>query len=249
MAPGAVPHRRHRRGGPRQRQPRPPDRRVLAPAPGDPRGGGPVFEEVFPHRPLERLTPLATLLPEGAYLGGGTAIALWLGHRLSADLDFFTEAPFDEPAVARALAEQGGSLLETRPGTVHAVWEGIAVSLLAFPYPLVAGLTVWRGIRVASLEDLAAMKVLAISQRAEKKDFFDLVALLDRLGAEAIAEAVRRKFGEAAVNRYHLLRSLLYFEDAEASLTPKSLAGHDWEGVKRRLRSMEPALSRAFLAP
>lgn len=91
------------------------------------------------------------------------------------------------------------------------------------------------------------MKVLAISQRAEKKDFFDFVALLDHLGARSIVAAVRDKFGDRAINRYHLLRSLLFFEDAEDSLPPKSLMELDWEGAKRRLRAAEPALSRAFL--
>ncbi len=206
-----------------------------------------MFEQVFPHRPLERLDTLATALPKGAYLGGGTAIALWLGHRISADLDFFSAEPFPEQEVAQVITDLGGTILETRPGTIHAVWYEIAISILAFPYPLVAKLTTWRGVRIASIQDLAAMKVLAISQRAEKKDFFDLVGLLDHIGAPSIAAAVRDKFGDQALNRYHLLRSLLFFEDAEDSLPPKSLAGLDWEDVKTRLRAAEPALSRAFL--
>jgi len=207
-----------------------------------------MFEQVFPHRSLEQLETLATALPKGAYLGGGTAIALWLGHRISADLDFFSADPFPEQDVAQVIAGLGGSILETRTGTIHAVWNEIAISMLAFPYPLVAELTPWRGVRIASIQDLAAMKVLAISQRAEKKDFFDLVALLDQIGAPSIAAAVRAKFGDQAINRYHLLRSLLFFEDAEESLSPKSLAELDWAEVKARLRAAEPALSRAFLA-
>lgn len=80
-----------------------------------------MFEQVFPHRSLEWLETLAGALPKGAYLGGGTAIALWLGHRVSAALDFFSPAPFSEQGVARAITGLGGTILETRPGTVHAV--------------------------------------------------------------------------------------------------------------------------------
>jgi hypothetical protein len=204
----------------------------------------------YPHRvDLEVLAPaaraalgrLARFTSEhGFYLGGGTAIALWLGHRRSVDLDWFRDEAFDASSLLRELREAGTRLemVAVAEGTLHGLIEEVAVSFLAYRYPaLTERLAVGEpAFRIASLDDLACMKLAALLQRGEKKDYFDLFALLDR------GETLQRLFG-LFERKYgfdptgSLLRAAIYFDDAEGTPDPVSLwPGLTWDRVKEGLR-------------
>lgn len=80
-----------------------------------------------------------------------------------------------------------------------------------------------------------------------KKDFFDLVEILQRFEPASLRRLLEKKFGPKRVNTYHLLKSLLFFDDAEQSADPESLNGRSWEQVRRYLLDREPELREAFL--
>jgi hypothetical protein len=110
------------------------------------------------------------------YLGGGTALAIFLRHRRSLDLDWFTLEGFTDPLVFAQDPREVGipfSTEQTAPGTLHGQVEGVRVGFLEFHYPLLAPLVHWSdtGANLASLDDLACMKLAAIAQRGLKKDF------------------------------------------------------------------------------
>jgi hypothetical protein len=103
-------------------------------------------------------------------------VAIHLGHRQSIDFDWFTnDFPVEPAEVAGMLHERGVDFRATSLArrTVHGESLGVRVSFLEFRAPLLQPLVSWPefGCHLASLDDLAAMKLLAVSQRGTKKDF------------------------------------------------------------------------------
>jgi hypothetical protein len=187
---------------------------------------------------LSTLGPIADEL--GFYLGGGTAIALCLGHRMSDDFDWFTERAFVPLDLAAELDERGVRFRRgfeaphTLAGSVH----GIKTSFIRFRHRRVAETTRWNrfGIELASLEDLATMKLSAIVQRGSRRDFIDLHALGTSgpaLRLERMLELYRRRFKTADVA--HVLYGLAYFADADAERMPRMLREVSWDTVKKTI--------------
>src|SRR5437870_361966 len=125
------------------------------------------------------------LTPREFYLVGGTALAAYLGHRRSVDLDWFTGEPLADPVrLAQEIRDEGVSFVTSRVdrGTLHGTVARVRVSLLEYRYPLLAPLVHWPEFdcRIASLDDIACMKLAAVAQRGAKKDFVDIYALAVR---------------------------------------------------------------------
>jgi hypothetical protein len=130
-----------------------------------------------------RLAPLAQ---KGMVLHGGTAIALRLGHRISADFDFFTEHPLNReilraafPLFSSAVVIQDEpnactGMLPVAGGDVKvSFFGGIAFGRIGDPEKTNDGVAV-----VASLHDLMAQKLKVVMQRVEAKDYRDIAALV-----------------------------------------------------------------------
>ena len=83
--------------------------------------------------------------------------------------------------------------------------------------------------------DIALMKLEAISGRGSKKDFIDLFFLLKHFAISWLFEKHPQKYGIGISNHYHLLKSLVYFEDAENQPMPKMLQDASWEDVKNKI--------------
>lgn len=173
----------------------------------------------------------------GWTLAGGTALALQLGHRVSEDLDFFHAGPFETEELAGELARVRPLRIQSRSaGTLHATLSGLRVSFLSAQAPLLFPGTAYRGIVVADPRDIAVMKVVAIGGRGSRKDFVDLFFYLGTGGSlEDVFELVRRRFAAIDFNEYHLLRSLVYFEDAESEPMPRMLRAVRWADVKKTI--------------
>jgi hypothetical protein len=184
-----------------------------------------------------------------AYLAGGTAAALQLGHRVSYDLDFFTRKRFDAKVlVEKLLALRSFKLEETAWGTVLGKFAGIKFSLFYYKYPLLATSQSFLGINIASLVDIAAMKVAAISERGRKRDFVDLYFLAKK--AFTLEEALSfydQKYGNLANQLSHVLKSLYYFEDAEEDEMPEMLARVSWPEIKKFFGEETKTLTKKLL--
>lgn len=150
--------------------------------------GGGAWGTFVPHLdvlpdPQRTIWPLLASVPEGFVLYGGTALALRLGHRSSADFDLFSASTFlptelvasldwlrdatiDEAAPDRLVASTSG-------GVNLSFFGGLRLQVVAEPaVPTASGLV------VASLADLAGTKAKAILDRSEWKDYVDIAALL-----------------------------------------------------------------------
>lgn len=197
--------------------------------------------EVLPGRQQEALRELGPVaVRHGFYLAGGTALALQLGHRQSFDFDWFHPHQMTLPMQLAATLRGDGVPFEageTAPGTLHGSSRGVRVSFLAFAYPLLRPLVEWAdfGVSLASLEDLAAMKLSAIAQRGAKRDFFDLAALaVEGFSLARMIELYVAKFGVKDTG--HVLVALAYFDDAESDPPPIMLQPADWGAVKDTVR-------------
>ncbi|WP_049827320.1 hypothetical protein [Paenibacillus maysiensis] len=107
----------------------------------------------------------------GSYLAGGTA--LLLGHRESIDFDWFTPNPFSPEQIESSLSPRGQLMIsETKPNTFHGIFNGVQVTWLHYPRPLLDDLIVLIDLpqfKMASLLDIGVMKLIAASQQGAKK--------------------------------------------------------------------------------
>ena len=169
------------------------------------------------------------------FLVGGTALALRLGHRKSEDIDLFCPHDFNANVVSEALRDRfKPERLYWETNTVNAFINGIKTDLLTHPYALLEDWADVDGIRIASLPDIAAMKLNAISGRGLRKDFWDIAALLELYSLTEMVGFFQRKYPDT--DSWHLLRSLSYFANADADTTPiHSFTGTTWEQVKHKI--------------
>jgi len=197
----------------------------------------PLHTDVLPRiqrQLFERLARQPWLQP--FYLAGGTALALHIGHRRSIDFDFFSPREFSARSIREQLAALGSYELFTEERhTMHGALNGVKVSFFAYPYPLLHVCSVHHVLSIASLRDIALMKLSAISGRGSRKDFVDLAFLLDHFTLRNLLRSYPRKFGKAVANPYHLLKSLVYFADAEQEPMPCMIQPLAWSAVKSRI--------------
>ncbi len=170
------------------------------------------------------------------YLVGGTSLALQIGHRQSIDFDFFIDKDITNRDIINKLVELGDfELFNEADNTINGLLNNVNISFLKYEYPAVRKLLRYKNILIADMFDIALMKLGAISGRGSKKDFIDLFFLLDYYSLEEIFKEYKNKFGLEISNNYHLLKSLVYFEDAERQPMPKMIKKVKWEEVKKSI--------------
>jgi hypothetical protein len=197
-----------------------------------------MFDKVI----TERTKSTLALLGKGdilknCYLAGGTAMALQFSHRLSFDLDFFTNVKFDRKLLIQKLEPFDFKTDREAWGTILGKLGDTKFSLFYYQYPLVAKTLDYLGINLASSEDIAAMKIDAIGGRGTKRDFTDLYFLVKKFGnLNILLDFYNQKYNKLEANRFHILKSLEYFADADKEEDPKMLiSDYSWEKVKEYL--------------
>src|SRR3989344_3341629 len=151
-----------------------------------------------------------------SYLAGGTALALHLGHRISEDLDFFTQEELDEKILLSELKRLPEFVEEgTAWRTVWGKIKKIKFSLFYYENPLIKKTVIFEDLHILAKEDIAAMKVHAIEDRGTKRDFFDLYFLAKEFSLEQMLQFYDQKYHKLSEKYYHIIRSLSYFTDAE----------------------------------
>ncbi|MFH1726167.1 MAG: nucleotidyl transferase AbiEii/AbiGii toxin family protein [Elusimicrobiota bacterium] len=209
-------------------------------------------EEVLDAKGRKAAARLAPVVSSEFYLAGGTALALRLGHRISLDLELFSpDDPLEEArraSLLKALAGTGSlDIREAQDGTCHFRLGGTPVSLFHYPYPLLSPARDWRGLPVASVEDIAAMKLSAIVGRGSRKDFLDLYCVCRRIGLDAVLRVAEGKFPDRPEFLLQAARALVYFEDAEKEPMPRLLEKLSWQAVKSYFERTAPKTLRGRL--
>ena len=140
------------------------------------------------------------------YLSGGTALAgYYLHHRESDDLDFFVRDVFDMPFVHSFILRLKGDLhasevrferLYDRNQFFFVMPDGeLKVEFTVYPFEQLEESSVVGGLRVDSLRDIAANKLMALIDRFDPKDFVDIFFLLQEFGLDAVRADAEKKFG------------------------------------------------------
>lgn len=170
------------------------------------------------------------------YLTGGTALSLHLGHRESEDLDFFSQKPFQLAFLLTQLEKISQPKgVETAPGTLNLFLNEVQLQFLYYPYQLLKPTINWQGIKVSSLIDIACTKLQTISARGNKKDFVDLYFLLKKHSLKTLFKKMAEKYRGVEHNQTFILKSLVYFIDAEKQPMPRMHIKIVWSEVKKEI--------------
>jgi Nucleotidyl transferase AbiEii toxin, Type IV TA system len=163
-------------------------------------------------------------------LAGGTALALQLGHRLSIDLDIF--GTWDEQLDLTSLLSACGKAEKTAGKTRLQFFEidGIKVDFITYSADWLVDPLEENGIRCAGIPDIAAMKLEAVNNRGSRKDFMDLAFLLELFTLPQMLKFYKQKY--PAGSEYLILRSLVFFDDAEEEPMPVMLKPMNWDTAK-----------------
>ena len=197
------------------------------------------------------LAELPLLKNTSWYLAGGTALALQVGHRKSVDLDFFIpDAEFNKTSLERSLvATKQWETTYQENGTLYGKLQGAKASFIAYPFfnPSPARIACGN-IRILVPEDIAAMKIIAVSQRGRKRDFVDLYWYANnREPLIAVVKRALKQYPGKDHNLPHLVKSLGYFDDAEADPMPELYFSASWKSIKTFFRKEVRSLAEQLL--
>ncbi|MDR2968765.1 MAG: nucleotidyl transferase AbiEii/AbiGii toxin family protein [Tannerellaceae bacterium] len=199
------------------------------------------IETVEPHTLdlLKRL--MRDEILSGFNLVGGTSLSLQLGHRKSIDLDLFSFSDFSGSELKNYLTNNYSDFIPGRENafTLISEIEGIKVDFIRYGYPLVKDLINEDGIRLYSKEDIAAMKLSAISQTGLRlKDFVDIACLSTEFSLNQMLDLYSEKFNNDGLT-LHLIRALSYHEEIDHTNKVDIINGlYSWKSIQKRLYDM-----------
>lgn len=153
-------------------------------------------------------------------LVGGTALALQIGHRNSIDIDLFTDGPFHPNEIIPAITHRLNFHIDfQKENTVLGFIDEVKVDFITHAYPLIKPPVEEEGVRMASLEDIAAMKLNAIINSGKRlKDFADIYFLLEHFSVREMLHFYSTKYPH--MNPMMALRCLTYFDDLDLEMDP-----------------------------
>lgn len=126
---------------------------------------------------------------KGFYLAGGTSLALQIGHRLSIDLDFFSDTKKDMMEIENELLFiEGVKLNKSSNYSIFLEYKGVKIDILNYPYKFICEPILYKGIALCNIEDICAMKLKIAMNRGAKKDFYDLYFLLQEISLQKMFE-------------------------------------------------------------
>jgi predicted nucleotidyltransferase component of viral defense system len=185
------------------------------------------------------------------YLAGGTALALQAGHRKSVDLDFFSrQKNFEEDEVlSHFINNKDWKIDFSRKNTIYAILLGAKISFIAYPFFVPKQEYIRYGsVNILQRRDIAVMKIVAISQRGRKRDFFDLYWCAHNV--EPLLEIIKRlpeQYPSVAHDYHHILKALVYFDDAETDPDPDVNFKANWKQVKTFFKKEIPVIMNELI--
>ena len=153
------------------------------------------------------------------YLAGGTALALQVGHRISVDFDFFSQNEISKDLLdelKKTFVKHQITVSVNNPEELTAFFNGIKVTFVRYPFPLVKPLIEYEGLKLLSVEEIGASKAYVIGRRGDYKDYVDLYYILSesRSSLDEIINLSETKY-QNEFNSRLFLEQLVYLEDIE----------------------------------
>ena len=113
--------------------------------------------------------------------------------------------------------------------------NGVKTDIVLHEYPYLQPIQEINGIRFLSIPDIIPMKLGAVSGRGAKKDFWDIAELLYLYSIKEMLEFYKQKYVTDDIG--FIVRSLVYFDDANLQTDPVSLKDITWDDVKKKIES------------
>ena len=182
---------------------------------------------------LELLKKLMTFKEfAGMRLVGGTALALQIGHRKSIDLDFFGNIDFENIYTADTFKnfKKVLTLKFSKNINIFSI-DNVKVDFVNYTYPWLQNEILIDGIRLAGIQDIAAMKLAAVTGRGSRKDFIDIYFLLQNYNLRQLMDFYNNKYYDGS--EYMVLKSLTYFDDAEEDYSVDMIKKISWAKAKK----------------
>jgi hypothetical protein len=211
-----------------------------------------MYTEVLSGPVWELLSTLVSIPDiELCYLGGGTALALQLGHRRSNDLDFVTTGEFSDSSFIRELQYKGLRTVVINQTSQHTelMLESTKVDLIRERIPLNFSLRPIHprvgNLRMADPRDIGRMKLLSIASRGSRKDFVDLWCLTRQvITLESLVMTALEEDQPVRYSRLLFLKGLVDFEEADRQVDLAMIWDVSWEQVKKSLRGDVKEIAR-----
>lgn len=174
-----------------------------------------MFYDILDKKRLEIL-PLLKAFQNDYYLAGGTALALQIGHRDSVDFDFFCTNEFETQILMdsckKLFIDHKILKVQDESNTLTIIVDDdIKISFFSYNYTLLDPLIIEEYITLASTNDIACMKLSAITSRSTLKDYVDLYEILQQKDLHELLQQIPQKFPTLDTNL--ILKSLVYFDD------------------------------------
>jgi hypothetical protein len=175
-------------------------------------------------------------------LVGGTSLSLQVGHRMSVDIDLFTDAPYGSidfsiiykffrdhyPYTDSNLGQEAG--LGSSYYVGNSANDAIKIDIY-YTDPFIRQFKEEDGIRLASIADIIAMKLDIIGRGGRKKDFWDLHELTNGYSIGAMIDLYKERYPYGYSDE-DIRAGLVNFSTAEDDFDPVCLHGKHWELIK-----------------
>ncbi len=175
-------------------------------------------------------------------LVGGTSLSLQIGHRMSVDIDLFTDAPYDSidfdridevicstfPTVEMGY---GGNNSMGKSYFVGTSKEDLVKLDIFYTDSFVFPQLIEQDIRFARLEEIAAMKLEVIGNNGRKKDFWDLHELMDHFSLNQMIEFYKKRY-PYSLTKKEIISQLTFFDNADEDFDPICLRNKYWGLIK-----------------
>ena len=191
---------------------------------------------------LEELMGAQVLQP--FRLVGGTALSLQLGHRTSIDIDLFSDAPYgslDFLQIHEFLqstfeyVQTVGKPTDAGLGMPYIVgpneYESFKLDIYYSDETFIQEFLLIDRIRLATIEEIAAMKMEVIQRKGRKKDFWDIHELMAHQPIESMMELHAQRYPYTH-DTVHLRSQLTNFLSADGDPDPACVRGKHWELIK-----------------
>lgn len=195
---------------------------------------------------LHRLMDIELLSP--FRLVGGTSLSLQLGHRMSVDIDLFTDAAYgslDFDAIDNKLQEsfpfvemqyEGNNSFGKSYYIGNNNRDIVKVDLF-YTDTFIRPVFVIENIRLATIEEIAAMKMEVIGQNGRKKDFWDIHELIESISLEDMLSLHSEGYPYSHTKE-DLKRKLIDFDYADPDFNPICLKGKYWELIREDIEEL-----------
>ena len=180
-------------------------------------------------------------------LVGGTALALQIGHRISVDIDLFSDDKNDYEEIQEELYEKFGNKFAKGRNISSSVSKGIAVYLndiktdiLDWKSKFIRPALIDEQIRIASKEDIIPMKFNTFLcslefARYEKKDYIDIANLMKEYSLEHMISLYNEKYPNELMSSRLMIEGLQLSEMTDKKVMPKMLYAETWDDTKKQI--------------